>query len=502
MRKSKKEVSLSAYLALELKYKELRETTKELRAECRNLRKKIKALKESRANWKDKAVEKNTALRDLERRFLRYQKALHPKGHHYPTWLVTLVVILRVYCHSSYGSIQKIVKVLQTDYFRGVQSLRVPCEKTLQNWVSKVGYFYLKNIDTERFGKEVALILDESIRVSSQKLFLALLIPLRKQGLENLSFEDVEVFHLEGAESWTGDKIADRIRRELSKRGLSLKYVVSDEGNNLKRAIKLLEVPHIPDISHAVATCLKKTFKELEDYKDFSASVNLIKAKLGLCEYSFLRPPKQRTKSRFLNQEKIVNWAEIILERWDKIPSAAQEKLAPIKAHQEVVAELKSCILMAKKVAEPLKTEGLNLKTINEAIKYTRRQKLENLENINENGEVRYKNITIFIDQLMEYLERYKGILIQNEWQEQPIHICSDVIERLFGCYKAKLSDNFFVTASSIALEIPLMCLKREDIEKNIQVALESVSITNLTQWRKEQNPHNQTTMRAKFFKK
>jgi hypothetical protein len=223
MRKSKKEVSLSAYVALELKYKELREQTKEIRSEGRKFRKKIKALEESRANWKAKAVERKTALRELESRYLRSQKGLHPKGHHYPTWLITLVVILRIYCQSSYGSIQKIVRVLQTDYLRGVQSLRVPCEKTLQNWVSKVGYFYLKNIDNERFGKEVALILDESIRVSSQKLFLALLIPFRKQGLENLSFEDVQVFHLEDAESWTGDKIADRINTELSKRGLSLK---------------------------------------------------------------------------------------------------------------------------------------------------------------------------------------------------------------------------------------------------------------------------------------
>jgi hypothetical protein len=278
--------------------------------------------------------------------------------------------------------------------------------------------------------------------------------------------------------------------------------VVSDQGNNLKRAIKLLGVPHIPDISHAVATCLKKTFKELQAYKDFSASVSLIKAKLGLCEYSFLRPPKQRTKSRFMNQEKIVNWAQIILKRWDRIPSTAQEKLVPIKAHQEVITELESCILMAKKVAEPLKTKGLNLKTINQAIKYVEQQNLENLKKVNENGEQKYKNMTTFIHLLMTYLERYKVIVIQNEWQNQPIHICSDVIERLFGCYKAKLSDNFFVTASSIALEIPLMCLQRKDIENNIQVALESVSMTNLIKWRKEQNPHNQTTMRAKFFKR
>ena len=82
------------------------------------------------------------------------------------------------------------------------------------------------------------------------------------------------------------------------------------------------------------------------------------------------------------------------------------------------------------------------------------------------------------------------------------MHVCSDVIERLFGCYKAKLSDNYFVTTTAIALELPLMCLSREALTDNIQIALESITISNLKQWRHSQNTYNQTSMRAKFFKK
>lgn len=500
MSKSKKEVSLSAYLALELRYEKLKGSTKELRAECRKLRKDVKRIDASRNAWKRKAHERGASFRSLQRQFLLSQQSYQPKGHSYPTWLITLVVILRIHCHCSYGSIKKVITVLQSDYLKSSSSSRserIPCEQTLQNWVSKVGYYNIKNSDTKRFGKEVALIIDESVRVGSQKLFLALLIPFNKgfekKSSQDLSFEDVQVFYLQGSESWTGDKIEKALKKELDKQGLILKYVVSDEGNNLKRAIKLLEVAHIPDISHVVATCLKKTFKELEAYKNFSSSVNLSKTRLGLCEHSFLRPPKQRAKSRFLNQEKIVNWAQTIIERWNKISTIAQEKLLPIKEHKKIIKELKICIEISKSISKSLKNNGLNISSIQFSIKYLNQQKIDNA-NIG--------SIQKFITLLLDYLKRYENILKQNKWEDKNVYICSDVIERLFGCYKAKLSDNFFITTSTIALEIPLMCLSRKQIEQNVQVALESIKMTNLTEWRNKQSTHNQTTMRALFFKK
>lgn len=481
---------------MELKVQKLQKSQSEIRKECRALRRSLKLTKASRDDWKTKAVSRQKAYKSLERRFLSPKGELKPKRHHYPTWLIKLVIILRIYCHCSYGSIKKIIEVLQSDYLTRSVEAKIPCEKTLQNWVSKVGYFNLKSTDNERFGKEVGLIIDESVRVGSQKLFLALLIPFEKHSSKILSFEDIQVFHLQGSESWTGDKIANVLKAHLEEYGLDLKYVLSDEGNNLKRGVRLLETTHIFDVSHAVATCLKKTFKPLEAYKDFSTTIRLTKNRLGLCEYSFLRPPKQRTKSRFMNQEKIVRWAETILRRWDDIEPQAQEKLQDLKANEAIIEDLRTCIEMAKKVTEPLKTKGLNITTIETAINYIRDKtstgsKYETNDNINKFG-------TLF----KQYLERYKQIIIQNKWQDKNLHACSDIIERLFGCYKAKLSDNFFVTTSTIALEIPLMCLSREDIGSQIEAALESVTMTDLKDWRKNQSSDNQTTKRALFFKK
>ncbi|MGB0863906.1 MAG: hypothetical protein ACPGXZ_13370 [Saprospiraceae bacterium] len=46
--------------------------------------------------------------------------------------------------------------------------------------------------------------------------------------------------------------------------------------------------------------------------------------KLSLCKHSYLRPPKQRTKSRFLNQGKIIAWAKMIFQKWDELDDEAQ----------------------------------------------------------------------------------------------------------------------------------------------------------------------------------
>ena len=88
----------------------------------------------------------------------------------------------------------------------------IPCEKTLQNWMSKAGFYHIKQSDNEVFEKEVALIIDESVRVGSEKLFLALLIPVNKVKNAILSFTDVRIFYLKGSESWKSDKIAKALK--------------------------------------------------------------------------------------------------------------------------------------------------------------------------------------------------------------------------------------------------------------------------------------------------
>lgn len=494
---TKKEVSISAYKALELKVVKLELKTKQLQTECRKLRKDVKRVSVSRDNWKKKLQTLRYNHNLLKKKFLRQRDRLEPKGHQYPTWLITLVVVLRIYCNCSYGSIVKVLCVLKRDYmFGSSKEERLPCKETCQNWVSKAGYYYLQQTANELVNTEVCLIMDESVRVGTEKLLLVLACPHEKMELGTLSYEDVSVIYLKGSNSWKGEEIAVELKKTLKEKGLKVSYIVSDEGNNLVKAAKLLDYEHLPDISHLIATCLKKTFSKRVDYQDFSKAIGKCQAKLAMGKYSYLRPYKQRVKARFLNQKKVVDWAEIIFDKWDTLDEKAKEKLASLRAHQSIVEELKEAIAMATIISKLLKINGLNNKTTNKALEIVD-EKLK----MNEPNEIS-ETIKTFLIYLKEYLVTYQNFITKQRWKDKTVHVCSDVIERLFGCYKSKVSDNYFVTATTIGLELPLICLPKEELTANIQVALETVSMTKLKDWRNCQSTDSQSTMRTEFLKK
>lgn len=499
MHTSNKEVNRRYIKSLESKLKKSEQKTKvllsdrsELRAELRAERKKSKRFEQGRNHWKDEAVGRQKRVNCLEKKILRGESSEKPKRHHYPTWLITFALVLRIRCGCSYGSIVKIIEVFQNNYLEiSCAPMPVPHEKTIQNWVSKAGYFHIQNVDKQLNYKEVCLISDISIRVGTEKVFLALVCPYEKTQDGDLSYDSVHVIYLKGEDSWPGDKIAEQLGEVLREKGMILKYMVSDEGNNLKKSARLLQTSHLPDISHLVATCLKKTFSKRTDYTDFSTAVNKCQAKLAMGQYSYLRPPKQRVKARFLNQQKVVDWAKTILKKWHKLDDAAKEKLEPIRDHQAIIQELKECLDLANAVSTPLKMKGLNAKTIKKALALLAKKDKKASD-----------TLKVFILYLKSYLLKYEEFIHQEEWKDKTVHVCSDVIERMFGCYKAKLSDNYFVAASTIALELPLMCLSTSELTQQVKQALEGVYMTNLKQWKNVQNTDNQFSMRIKFFKK
>ena len=234
--KKKKGVSSTTHGAALGKIAKLQALNKELRAGNRKLKKTLKRVEQSRAEWRKKAIARRITYADLKKWLLKQSRKGKPKGHLYPTWLITLVISLRIYCNCSYGSIKKVVEILQINVL-GIEQdeVKIPCKKTLQNWVSKVGYYHLKKIDKDLIDKEVCLFIDESIRVGPEKLFVVLVCSAEKLEKGALSYQDVSVIYLNGSDSWKSEKIVSELKPVLLERGLIVKYIVSDEAANLKK---------------------------------------------------------------------------------------------------------------------------------------------------------------------------------------------------------------------------------------------------------------------------
>ena len=142
-----------------------------------------------------------------------------------------------------------------------------------------------------------------------------------------MSLLNVQVMYMKGSKSWKGIEIAKEIKEKLLAKGLKVVNILSDEGSNLKNAAGQLKLPHLPDIGHALATCLKQTFEKQEAYILFTKLVASYLSKGVNQDLSYLCPPKLGKKARFMNQSRVVNWAEIMLTNWGKLDETEKARM-------------------------------------------------------------------------------------------------------------------------------------------------------------------------------
>ncbi len=484
---SKKEPSCKVR-KLEEKLKALQHKIMELRSENRALRKKNKLVRASRDNWKRKNRTKANSLKGLRKRLLRKDK---PKRHHYELYLIQFCVLLRVICNSSYRSIVKIIEILNLCF--KLEICRIPCANTIENWVSKMGLYHIEHALNSKAlsGKTLSLIIDESLNTSNERILLILILPSeRTKGQGALNYEAVSVLYLGAAKSWTGEKIQTQIEALLEHEVVELSYVLSDEDSKLLKSARLLGLKHLPDINHAVANCLRKIYKEDETYQAFIKLVGSYAAKSVNQDLTYLRPPKQRIKARFMNQKPIICWALTLLKRFGQLNEKEQLFFEELKKYESWLNILNTCIEVSEQIVQHLKQQGLSKATLK-----TFKQQLEQLKLQGNQAAL----VLDFVTLLEVYAQKYQGFLKDKTGS---YHVSSDVIESLFGKHKGIRSPNPLVGLSLADLELPLHCWKPNEIVAQVQPALEETFMTNLWQWKETHSASNQAVKRAKFFKK
>ncbi len=453
------------------------------RKEKKYLKRRLKETQASRDRWKEKHKSKQQEVKALKGKIKRDEKI---ERHHYPKLLIVLCVLLRIKGGCSYGGIIRVLKVIRFCFQLDLP--RLPCENSVQNWVSKVGLYSLDKEDKGLRNKQVSLIVDESIRMGQEKQLLVLCVPYKKEKEGALIFEDVDVLHVQGAKSWTGEQINEVLKNLEEKYGFEAKNILSDEDSKLKKASRLSEIVHLPDISHAVATCLRRSFEKAPEFKAFTTLVASYQSKGVNQDISYLCPPKQRTKARFMNLHGIVNWGDKVLERFDLLGEKAKGFFSQLSEHQPIINNLRCCLDIAKKISLPMKENGLSSQTLRDARKITQ-------TNANEQeltGE--------FLVHINGYLAKYQGIV--GQIGNSAINVSSEIIESLFGKYKSKAHNHPLTGVTKLNLELPLYCMKEEELVQKIPIALQEVSMNHLEQWIEKHSPDSQLVKRIRFFNK
>jgi hypothetical protein len=392
------------------------------------------------------------------------------KQHQFAIALVLFCVQCQSYGTMSLRSCRHSVIQLQLAF--GL-SFKVPSHTTIRNWCCKCGYYRSvepldENFDTDQ---NWAVWIDESIMMGGQKLLVILGYPIREKFKEVApSLKDVHMLHISIACQWTGESILEELKAVNKK--YKIGYVVSDEGNNLKKCYRLGDFTHISDLTHTIANSLEAIYKKDTQFINLMGACTNLRKKWNLslkkCAYM---PPSQRGKVRFANIFPTIKWAYEILKIQKKIPEEIMLELEFVNKNKKLIMELYLINQAIAQLNELLKNKGFSLTNKAEAELI-----LQNLPHTNSTQR--------FEKSIKTWLETTE--LARKKTNLKTIFCCSDIIESTFGKFKNKININSPFGMTEFVLTIANF--GKDFSKKEIKSALEDVTLEKIKDWRPKEN--------------
>jgi hypothetical protein len=267
-------------------------------------------------------IESNRAIAVLEKK----NTLLLPPAHHtYPVFIIHLAIQQMIYAGTSLRGCER-----NFELFAQFFCLPIPGFSSIRQWLLRIGLYLLQT--EHEFRSDWIMIVDMTIELGTAKCLLILGIPLahllaamaeREKGENHddnscvLQHQQVKILSIEVLTTVTGEVINDKLEALSNKVGIPLQ-LVADQGSDVKKGIKLFQQKHedtiyTPDITHQMALFLKHQLEENERYLSFANQCSATVRSLQQTALHFLKPPAQRTKARWLNVARPVEWAQRVL---------------------------------------------------------------------------------------------------------------------------------------------------------------------------------------------
>jgi hypothetical protein len=373
---------------------------------------------------------------------------------------------------------------------------KAPCPQTIINWVIRLT---LVRIDAARMLRGVPLsqapfsngliwMIDISIGLGTGKILAVLAFDAHHHQLAPgaLSVDRVRCIGVSVAASWTGDMIADLLRRLIAVMGRPAAYL-KDGGGDLHRAVALLDEPGLAspcldDISHAVAGMLKRFYQHHPTFETFVSACGRVSGYLKHTILACLAPPKVRTKARFMHVHRLFTWADRVLKLSPAGSAKTGSTLAKLRA---CLDQLPACKALIKR----FRADALGLLEC---------QKILKIKGLSHDTRAQCAPLiaTMPSSALRQEFRAYLDFELETATTLGLDHIglpiSSDAIESLFGVAK-RHGVGETQDAARIALHLPALCglPTREEAEQVLQVSVArqhevTAQFTSLTKQRRE----------------
>lgn len=474
-------------------------------------------LKQSRDQWKQKAIERGATARAQRKEITRLRaerdrlkavatpvpdtENLPQRGERAPldgqkAALVHLALSLFVEARLGFRAIARALAVFAAH--GGLP--KAPCAQTVSHWVTRLSLVKMQTFSElmnaslmPPLAKGYLWMIDLSIGLGSGKILSVLALPLQHHVTHAKAprLQDVRCVAVAVEDTWNGASIADFLERVIARTGAP-SAILKDGGTDLNRAVCLLAerghpCPAIADVSHVIANLFKHTYGEHPLFSTFVSACGRVSKHLKQTLLASLAPPKVSTKARFMNVHGLVAWADQLLKHSPRGEAAAGSVLARLRASLEELPACKPLIrrflrdakamLACQKV---LKHKGLN-KATHQAC-----QKL--IEVMPASSPIRQG--------FTQWAENQLAIASALELGTVGLPISTDILESLFGIGK-RLGVGQTKDANWIALRLPCFCgtLSRDDSEHVLQISVKeqqalTSGIRSLLAQRRQVLPH------------
>lgn len=354
----------------------------------------------------------------------------------------------------------------------------------MRNWLGRIGLYELQR--TKEYRTDWVFIIDLTVELGKQKCLVVL--GVSQQYLEStilplsrgLKHHDVQLLALEIMDSTRGELIDQKLCELADMLGYPVQ-IISDHGSDLEKGIKLFttrypSIIYTYDVTHAMALLLKHELATSEKYQSFIQKCSQCRHQLQQTELSFISPPSQRSQCRYFNVEKLIDWAQKLLN----CPIETLFKLAPmsdpeilnqklimkfgwLKDYQEEISIWGQMVMMTRTLETQLKQNGIN----QQSMAKFELEKFFNLSN----------KTLVFRQNIIEYIT----IETNKIPEARTIIATSDIIESIFGKYKHFSSRCPLKQIGQMILSISLCTMNLAT--SVVKQALENVRYIDLKDW-------------------
>ena len=382
----------------------------------------------------------------------------------------------------------------------GLDDVRSASSYSVRLWLLRLGLYQLLRPKVQ--ADDWMWIIDHTIQLGDRKCLLVLGIRqstwdalYRDTQSRVLSHKDVVLIDLVPVTKSNGRVVYQQLKAAATKNGVP-RAIISDGGSDLhagiekfrerfqkfpKRFFKKLRKKFLAahpttvwvyDIKHKTACLLKHVLERDGSWSEFTKKIDHFKKQVSLTSLAALAPPHQRSKSRYMNLDVLVDWAKESLSLLDN-PQALRKAGLNVRQVKEKLGWL-------RKFAQPLRRWSEMLAMIGMAEHYVRHEGIHRAAA--EELDARLPKSTIpAVQRLRKQLLEFIQTQGQQAREGERLLGSSEVLESIFGTFKHVAGEGGHHGLTGMILSIGAL-VGNLSVE-TVQTDLTEVTTTAVWEW-------------------